>query len=453
MKKWRMRFIVLLLVAAFSAQSAFSSRPTDGILLDDETENFLQEIIRAITGALGFKQEIPALVSSSQSLNAAATEDGRIIINAGAILRCSDVKELIAIIAHEIGHIDGRHIVALRAYVPEAYAVGLIPMLIGVVATAVSGDSAPLLAGVIGRQSFVAGKMLCKLRQKESEADTRAAQAMKKLGWFIFPSFISLHKKLAENFGGMCAPYLLTHPLPEDRMAKYERYSKEQGVCSPQVLKLLNEWQNVFVRLRAKLNAMLTAPNDVLAITARQRDAAETYARSIALYRCFKYREARAIAGVLSADAAKNGTDAAHYIEIEAMCLIRMKQCAAAAEMCFAVLKNDKGARIIHRDLGLIYGDAVVEGELTRECQFAINILTKIKLHNPYITYVNNLLGKLYALNNQNDEAALCAAETAFQNGDYEIALLHAKKALLSPRTKIRGQDMINKIKQQRKAD
>ncbi|MDR2459126.1 MAG: M48 family metalloprotease [Holosporales bacterium] len=432
----------MLLTIVSVAQHGHARGSDEGILLDDEIENFLKEIINEITGALGFKQKITVYVLNSQSLNAAATEDGCIIINAGAILQCADARELIAIIAHEVGHIDGRHIITLHAHMAEASAAGLVTMLVGAAVAAVAGNSAPLLAGILGGQTAATKMALSKLRQKEGIADTRAAQAMKKLRWPIFSSFISLHEKLDK--GGVYDLYMSTHPAPAERKSKYAMWLVEQAkwTVPQQVYAQLNRYQLTFERIRAKVAALTQTTEHVLAITVKQRDANERYAKAIALYRDCKYQEACAIIDGLLAEAAANGVDPAYYIEIKAMCLIRLKQCRTVAEICWPILKKDGGKRI-HRDLGVIYADAVVEAALREHIQNAINVLKKIKLHQRGFIYIFHILGELYTLNGQSDEASLCAAEVSLACGDYKLALLHAKKAQPSRRTATRACDII----------
>jgi predicted Zn-dependent protease len=442
MGRWLKYCVVTLLVAMSTTQYGHAGGSEEGVLLDDEIECFITEIVNEIARALGFKQEIPVYILNSQSLNAAATENSCIIINAGAILQCADVRELIAIIAHEVGHIDGRHIITLHAHMANANSAGLVTMLVGAAVAAVAGSPAPLLAGILGGQTVATKMTLSKLRQKEGIADTRAAQAMEKLRWPIFQSFISLHEKLDK--GGVYDLYMSTHPAPADRRSKYATWLIEQAkwIVPQQVYAQLNRYQITFERIRAKVSALTHTTEHVLASTARQRNANERYSRAIALYRDCKYQEACAIIDRLIAEAAANGVDPAYYIEIKAMCLIRLKQCKTVAEICWPILKKDSGERI-HRDLGVIYADAVVEGSLREHIQNAINILKKIKLHRRDLVYVSHMLGELHTLNGQNDEASLCAAEIPLACGDHKLALWHAKKALSSKRTAIRARDII----------
>ena len=139
----------------------------DYIVMDDETETFLCEIVNAIKSGMGYESEIKVYISTDQTLNASAIQSGDIVVNAGAIIQSSNYKELIAILAHEVGHIDGRHIQLLMSHMKDFIKAGLVPALIGGAISAIAGNAAPLMAGVLGGQSISQGMTLGKMRQKE----------------------------------------------------------------------------------------------------------------------------------------------------------------------------------------------------------------------------------------------------------------------------------------------
>ncbi|MDR1332790.1 MAG: M48 family metalloprotease [Holosporales bacterium] len=437
--RWLRACLVLLFMALLSGQSAYSRDDADQcILQDEEVEEFLQDIVKRIAQALNFRDEVHVYVLCSRVLNAAATGDGSIVVNAGAILQCTDVREFIAIIAHEIGHLEGRHIITLQSHIDHCQKTGLAMMVLGAAAAAVSGNPAVLVAGMGGGQSIAYGMMLSKLRQKEALADTKAAQAMEILHWPIFQHFVALHEKLEMNTGGVYNVYMSTHPAPEDRKAKFAKWARESEgwKSSPQTVALLETWQRRFKRVQAKINAMTQPVNDALTATANPRDVNARYARAIALYRAGRYRESHTIIDALLTDTAarEDPNYEAYYTEIKAMCMIKMKQCKQAAEVCWPILKPGTGK--VHIDLGLIYAEAVIEGALRDHFKNAIGIVIKIKALRPAFSSVTHVLGQLYTLDGQPSKASLCSAEVAMASGDLDRAEWHAKKATPSIQAK-----------------
>ena len=187
-------FHILALFFVVSVSSA-----EDYIIMDDETETFLCEIVNSIKRGMGYESEIKVYISTDQTLNAAAIQSGDIVVNAGAIIQSANYKELIAILAHEVGHIEGRHIPLLMSHMKDFMKAGLVPALIGGAVAAIAGNPAPLMFGVLGGQSISQGMALGKMRQKEEIADTKAADALKKLGWYLFDGCLDMHKKLASK--------------------------------------------------------------------------------------------------------------------------------------------------------------------------------------------------------------------------------------------------------------
>jgi predicted Zn-dependent protease len=400
--------------------------------MDDESEDFISEIIYNVKKALKYNQDITVYILGDQTLNAGATQGGDVVINAGAILRCDNVYEFIAIVAHEVGHIAGMHIATFLANQKDFARAGLLTTLIGVTASIVSGSVEPLLAGVMGGQSIGTGMALSKLRQSEAIADTKAAQAVKQLQWPAFEGFVSIHKKLAANSMGIYNVYLSTHPQPQDRIDKYLKFlNEEKGAKIPdKVSNLMAEYQRRFETVKHKIRVLTLPAEDALNIYSHPKNSYEKYAKAIALYRNHKYESSIALLNELT-NQSEGITAQAYYAEIKAMSLINMKKRGEAAEVCRAALKNNRSMKT-RRDLGIIYAHAVVEGSLKSHVENAIRVLKRIKIAKREDPFVVEKLGELYSMKNMRDEASLCAAEVALLTNDKKAAVIHAKKALKS---------------------
>jgi predicted Zn-dependent protease len=405
---------------------SFSSLASEYIIMDEESESFLEDIIEKISGALNYKQKISVYISNSQVLNACANQRGDILINAGAILRCSDVCELIAIIAHEVGHIAGSHITAFLANRSDFMRAGLVTMLIGATASILARDAAPLAAGVLGGQNMTQKMALTKLRQKESMADTRSAEAIKKLGWPIFKSFVSIYEKLSAGIP-IYNVYESTHPYSADRVAKFRKlYEEEKNKeFDEEKIELIKSMQKKFEIIQTKIKALVFNPSYIIDLYRNPKNNSEKYAKAIALYKNRKFEESEKLIDDILADK-EEVFNAANLTEIKAMCLIKRNKPEEAAKISYQYL-NQKDT---HRDLGIIYADAVVVGELDRkQIKQAIRMLNKIRIKYKNELSIIDMLGRLYSINNEEDKSRLCSAEIASQIGDEKTAVLHARKA------------------------
>lgn len=128
----------------------------------------LQELADRLRGPLGMPEDITVKVrvDDSEVLNAYATVGGRIVIHRGLLRRLRGEHELAALLAHEMAHVQHRHVAA-------SLGRGLA---IGLVLSVVSADAGGRAAGVLLEQT---GGLLVRGygRDHEREADTGAMRA------------------------------------------------------------------------------------------------------------------------------------------------------------------------------------------------------------------------------------------------------------------------------------
>ncbi len=444
-----MKRIYSVLLLYFSIFSVFAG---DYIVVDDEAEVFLSDIVNNIKNAMGYKNEIKVYISSDQTINAAAIQSGDIVVNAGAIIQSSSYKELIAILAHEVGHIEGRHIQLYISHTRDFMKAGLVPALIGIAMTAVTGNPDPLVAGVLGGQAMSQGMALSKLRQKEAIADTKAAEALKKLGWYVFDGCLAVHKKLeAKSF--MYNEYLSTHPNSSKRIAKYKQYYEafKNKPMSEKVRVLMKKYEAKFETIKKKLNALVIQNEFLREFYKNPKDMNEQYARAIALYRLNKYQEAVNLIDKLPKD---DLNQLAYYNEIKCMSLINLRRCDEAAEGAHKLLQNVRRIKE-HRDLAVIYAEAVIAGNIKSNAESAIKYLQRTLAPKDDDVSALHELGKLYDMTNQSHKASYCAAQTAFLSSDFKMAQVHAKRALSSndPVIKRKANDLLNAVDNAKKEE
>ncbi len=165
------------------------------------------------------------LIQSPQ-LNAFAAPSGMIFFFSGLILQMNSENELIAVLAHETGHVVKRHIAAgaKTGIYANAAALGL-----AILGATLGGSAAPAL--ITG--ALAAGKSvnLHYNRQHEQEADLCAYQWMKKMGRNPAAELSMLKgmRRIARYRREKLPQYLLTHPNPEERMGVIESLIAEDN--------------------------------------------------------------------------------------------------------------------------------------------------------------------------------------------------------------------------------
>jgi predicted Zn-dependent protease len=149
-------------------------------------------------------------VVEDNSVNAFATLGGFVYLNTGLLKTADNEAELASVIAHEIGHIGGKHLV--KQMRQRAVASG--------VATA---------AGLDRNQAVAIGVDLAlnrpRSRQDEFDADKRGLRTLTRAG-YAQSGMVSFMQKLLK--GGSSLAFLSTHPATSDRITNLRRAIKAQ---------------------------------------------------------------------------------------------------------------------------------------------------------------------------------------------------------------------------------
>ncbi|MDW7710158.1 MAG: M48 family metalloprotease [Deferrisomatales bacterium] len=188
------------------------------ILDDPYMDEYLKGIGERITRALGPTHfEMTFHVVADPRANAFAVPGGHIFVTSQTVLLCQDESELAGVIAHEIGHVEARH---LAHRVQKSAKLNLAAMAAVLAGAFLSGSpeagAAIASFGVAGAQT----KMLQYSRADEEDADRRAARALVAAGYdpWGLVRFMDTIRRESPAPEGVPA-YLFTHPLPENRSA------------------------------------------------------------------------------------------------------------------------------------------------------------------------------------------------------------------------------------------
>ncbi len=177
---------------------------------DENTSLLLNDFFKK--SAIKSSYDIKVTVVNSDLVNAFAVPGGGIVVYTGILKKMNSYEELVAMLSHETGHIEGRHSLKLLA---NQFSLGL---MIGAVFQNY-GDFTDLLlrrAAELHNLSYN--------RSSEDEADEYAFNTLQSLD--IDPQgMISLFKHMElENKGTPAkADFLLTHPTTEKRIKHIEK--------------------------------------------------------------------------------------------------------------------------------------------------------------------------------------------------------------------------------------
>ncbi|HWX76133.1 MAG TPA: M48 family metalloprotease [Candidatus Acidoferrales bacterium] len=203
---------------------------------DPEVERYVDAMGRRILTVVGPQTfDYRYFVIDEPVLNAFAVPGGSIYIYAGLLDRVRSTDELAAVMAHETTHVAKRHMARMSGIDPIS-----VLGLLGAVLAARSGASGAQAAAVLG-QGIAVTRQIAYTRQLEMEADTLGLKYMTEAGYDPH-AMVSFQKLMLQDQNlnpiGDVPPYLLDHPLTQERVANAEliiRSMKTPPVINPAV--------------------------------------------------------------------------------------------------------------------------------------------------------------------------------------------------------------------------
>ena len=192
-------------------------RRSNAVLDDPYLEAYLKGIGDTIGKAMGAREfEMEFYVVADLGINAFAVPGGYIFVTSEAILNCADESELAGVIAHEMGHVEGRHIAYRAENAGRVNIATVAAVLAGIFLGSPELAAAATSFALAGAQT----KMLQYSRFDEEDADRRAVRALQPAGYDAWGlvRFMETLRKTSPTPDGIPA-YLFTHPLPENRTA------------------------------------------------------------------------------------------------------------------------------------------------------------------------------------------------------------------------------------------
>jgi predicted Zn-dependent protease len=130
---------VLVMAAWFGIGGAARAQQLP-LIRDDEIELLLADYAQPILRSAALPQEgaVQIHVINDKSFNAFVLDAGNIYVHMGALMQAETPNQIIGVIAHEVGHIDGAHIAAMRSRLAREQTRLLLLRLLGIGAAVLS---------------------------------------------------------------------------------------------------------------------------------------------------------------------------------------------------------------------------------------------------------------------------------------------------------------------------
>ncbi len=288
-KGTRLKFFLLLAVFLAGISYPVPSPAQQGsapvIIRDTEIEETFRDWMTPLLQAAGIdKDGVHLVLVQSPQINAFVAGGANIFVYTGLLEKTDNPGEVIGVLAHELGHIAGGHLIAQRSAMERASYESILGMVLGVGAAIVTGDGGAASAVIAGSTGMAQRRYLAHSRVQESSADQAGLRflesaAINPEGFESFLLKLESEELLPTE---QQSEYMRTHPLTRDRIdAVHERagQSPSLGKGFPQ------EWTEQHKRMKAKLVGF-TSPGQVPWVyDDRDSSVAARYARAIAAYR------------------------------------------------------------------------------------------------------------------------------------------------------------------------
>jgi predicted Zn-dependent protease len=158
---------------------------------------------------------VDIVLINDRSINAFVAGGQIVYVHSGLITAADNANEVQGVIAHELGHVTGGHVIGIQQGAKAATGIMLLSLLLGAAAMAAGGGEAG--AGIMAAgQAAAMGKFLAFSRTQESAADSAGAKYLTEAG-ISGKGSLSFFKKLQNLEFRYAVPqedsYARTHPL------------------------------------------------------------------------------------------------------------------------------------------------------------------------------------------------------------------------------------------------
>lgn len=185
------------------------------MLRDEVVLAYVDRIGQDVVRALGPQPyEYRFHVISDPEINAFTPGAGFVYVHSALILAARNVSELAGVLAHEIGHVERRHVA--NAYNRQRSASVL--HTIGVIAGGVLAGQAGAAAADIGGGLAAGAVLAAYTREQETEADEFALPTLIRAGYDPH-GLVTMFETLRAQYGDGGIPFLQSHPAPSQRIA------------------------------------------------------------------------------------------------------------------------------------------------------------------------------------------------------------------------------------------
>lgn len=276
--------LALAPVAEAAAQQGRGDRLS--LIRDAEIEATIRAYAQPVFAAAGVPVgAIKVHIVADDRLNAFVAGGRHMFINTGLLARADHAGQVIAVIAHETGHIVGGHLVRLYRELEDAQVRAIIAMILSAAAAVAARDGRAAVAGQSLGMRIIEGTFYQFTRSQEAAADQFGLTVLDRMGVSArgLAEFLDVLRQQETMLVARQDPYVRTHPLTAERLEEVRRHmARSPHTNAP----LPARFQIQHARMRAKLVGFLLPPERVYELyRGREKSLEARYALAVAFHR------------------------------------------------------------------------------------------------------------------------------------------------------------------------
>lgn len=411
----------VVLIGTLAIQPASAQQ----VLRDAETEAFLSDLSKPLFSAAGLDpRNGQVLLINDPSINAFVAGGQVVWIHSGLFTTADNANQIQGVVAHEIGHIEGGHIIRNSEGIKQATGITILSMVLGAAAVAAGGVEAGM--GILGAgQQAAMGKYLAFSRTQESSADLAGVRYLSKTGisgkgslaFFKKLQNLEYRYRLREDLD---EGYASTHPLSSDRISMLSEIYQADPAWNAQTPAAI---ETRFQRVKAKLFGYVSDQQQTLRnYPESDQSIPAHYARAYAWHKAAYPEKALAEANALLALQPHDP----YFLELKGQILLESGKPGEAIPTLREAVRLTNSQPLI----AVLLSHALIASEDQRnfaEAEQVLRAAVNKDRDNPFAWYQ---LGIVYEHRGDSARAALATAERYSLEGNQPLAKRNAETAM-----------------------
>ena len=421
-KKWkRMKIFAISFFILIQLNITSTFAKGIPILRDAEIENILYQATGPLFKAANLNpKSVKLYLVNDQSLNAFVAGGQKIFIHTGLILNSSNFDQILGVLAHELGHISGGHLIRASQARKRASTSSLMGLMLGSVAIMSGNPNAGAAAIQLGRDVGIK-KYLSFNRTQEIAADQAGLKYLEKSGQSAIGLLEFMEKLQNQELLNKTHqdPYVRTHPLNQSRIQAIRFHIKHSKFSNITVSKKLKEDYEI---MKAKIFGYTKPLSETLRVYERLKTSPfSKYAHTMAYFRIGDMRKAIKLIDQLTREYPSNP----FYEELKGQIFLELGQPKRALDSLKKSVQLMPDSPLLRSELANIQIQ-INEPEYLNQAIIHLEHSLLAERNNPRMW---RQLGIAYGKLGYLGRSWQALSEESFIRGQYQDALSYAKRA------------------------